>query len=779
MSTSDIQIGKELYEFGPFRADAVKQTLFRDGEPVPLTPKAFQLLLVLVRRSNETVTKDELMKAVWPDTFVEETNLSRNIFDLRKALGETEQNRYIITAPGRGYRFAEAVRLVSEPQLTIVTASHAKVQVQVSESRPWVWVVGAAIVLAIAGGAIRFLMPRRAVLTERDTVVLDDFVNSTTDSVFDGTLRQGLAVQLEQSPFLNLVPGQRIRSTLAMMGMPADVRLADETAREVCQRTGAAATIEGSIAPMGSAYVLGLRARNCRTGDVLDDEQQQVARKEDVLGALSEIASKFRTRVGESLKTVQQYSKPLAEASTSSLDALKAYSMGWQVHALHGASASLPFFQHATELDPQFAMAHASLGRMYADLDQTGLAAASITRAWQLRDHASDNERFFIAASYETLVTGNMEAARQTCEAWARAYPREARPHTMLAGMVLKSSGHYDDALQEARKAVTLDPDFFVSYYSIGVLNTYLGRLDEGEKTLQAAAARGLDADEFIMLAYDIDFLKSDFAAMDRDAARARARPGGENWMSAREAAVAAYSGHLHDARVISQRAIAQARQAGQQERAALWSAGAANREALFGNRRDALQWAQSALELSKNREVEYGAALAYAIVGDSSHAKILADDLEKRFPEDSSVRFNYLPTIRAWLAINQAQPELAIELLGVATPHELGMPPSAVSGLFGALNPVYARGSAYLAAKKPAEAAAEFDKILSNRGIVVNDPIGALARLQIARAYALMGDRAKAKSSYDDFLALWKDADRDISLIRQAEEEYTVLVKN
>ena len=774
MSTSDTQIGKELYEFGSFRMDSARQTLFRDGELVPLSPKVFQLLLVLVRHCHETVAKDELMKAVWPDTFVEETNLTRNIFDLRKALGEREKSRFIITIPGRGYRFAEDVHLVSEPELRVVAASRSKVQIQVKETKPWAWILlAAAVVLAIAVGLMSLLKPRRSVLTEKDTVVLADFANSTGDPVFDGTLRQGMEVQLEQSPFLSLIPEQRIHQTLAMMGQPADARLSGETAREVCQRTGAAVVIDGSIGTLGSAYVLGLRARNCRTGTTVDEEQQQVSRKEDVLNALSQIASNFRAHLGESLTTVHEYSTPLVEASTPSLEALKAYSTGWQVHALHGASASLPFFQRATEIDPQFAMAHASLGRMYADLDQLGLADATVTRAWQLRERASYHEKFFITSSYELLVTGNLDAAQQTCEAWARAYPREAAPHFVLSGTIHKARGRYEQAIVEARKAIELDPYFFVGYYSLGVLNVYLGSLEDGETALHAAADRGLDADEFIMLAYDIDFLKGDIAAMSREAARARARPGGENWMSAREASVAAYSGHLQDARIISRRAVAQAQQAGQPERAALWAAGAAVREALFGKKKEAIEWAHTAIQLSNDREVEYGVALASVLAGDSAKAGAIADEMEKRFSEDSSVKFNYLPTVRAILALNRAEPKNSLETLQVAAPHELGIPPSAVSGLFGALYPVYIRGQAYLAAKEPAKAASEFQKIIDHRGIVVSDPIGAMAHLQLGRAYAISGDLIRARSEYHDFLALWKDADRDIPVLRQADAEY------
>jgi tetratricopeptide (TPR) repeat protein len=342
--------------------------------------------------------------------------------------------------------------------------------------------------------------------------------------------------------------------------------------------------------------------------------------------------------------------------------------------------------------------------------------------------------------------------------------------------MVHKTPGRYEKALAESRKAIDIDPYSWISYYNEGVVNVYLGHMDDGKAALRAAAAHSLDADEFIMLAYDIDFLNGDRAGMEDQAARARARPGGENWISAREGFVAAYSGHLHNARMITHRAVAQAQQAGQPERAALWAAGAAVREALVGNREAATEWAHSALELSDDREVAYGCALAMALVGDTTHAQALADHLEHRFPENTAVRFNYLPTLRAVLALNRAQPQHALELLQTAAPHELGIPPSAVSGLFGALYPIYVRGQAYLALNKPSEAAAEFQKILDHRGIVTDDPIGALAHIQIARAYTQAKDRARAKAAYQEFLVLWENADADNPILQRAKADYAKL---
>jgi DNA-binding winged helix-turn-helix (wHTH) protein/tetratricopeptide (TPR) repeat protein len=770
-------MGKELFEFGPFRVDPEKQALLRGGELIALNPKTFQVLLVLVRHGNQIITKDELMKSVWPDTFVEETNLTRNIFALRKALGDNEQNRYIITVPGQGYRLAEGVRLVSEPDLRIVAASHSKVQIQVRETKRGGWIAAAVIAtLVIGAGTIRFFRHRTPALTGKDTIVLADFVNSTGDPVFDGTLRQGLAVQLEQSPFLSLIPDRRIHQILQLMGKTAEMPLTAAVASEVCERTGSAAVLEGSIAPIGTRYVLGLRATNCRTGDLLDEEQVQSATKEQILNALSDVARKFRTRVGESISAVAKHDTPLDDATTPSLEALKAYSAALRLHASRGAIAALPLFGRATEIDANFAMAHAWLGRIYADLDESDLAAESISRAWQLRDRTTDREKLWITASYQTLVTGNLTQAQQTCEAWVQTYPRDAAPHQVLAGMTNKSVGRYEQALAEAQKAIELDPDFAIVYYSLGVNNAYLGRLERAESAINRAGARGLEIEEFVMLRYDLAFLTGDQAGMDREAARARARSGAASWISNKEAFALAYLGRLRQARAVSARGVSEAEQSGQQERAALWRAGDAVREAFFGNLPEAKKSATAALEQSKDRAVEYGSALALAMSGDSLRSETLANDLGIRFPEDTAVQFSYLPVIRARLALNRGDALKAIELLQTAIPHELGVPLSAISGLFGALNPIYMRGEAYLAEHRGVEAAAEFQKVLDHPGIVVADPIGALAHLQLGRALAVSGEKAKANIAYQDFLAIWKDADADIPILRQAKAEYAKL---
>jgi eukaryotic-like serine/threonine-protein kinase len=631
----------------------------------------------------------------------------------------------------------------------------------------------AALALSVAGYLYFHRTPK---LTDKDTIVLADFTNTTGDPVFDGTLRQGMAVQLEQSPFLSLISEQRIQQTLRLMGHLADARLTPEIAREVCERTASAAVLDGSIASLGSQYVLGLRAKNCRTADVLDEEQVQAARKEDVLNALTQIASKFRTRVGESLVTVEKHDTPLAEATTPSLEALKAFSMGWKVSASEGGTPAIPFFKRAVEIDPKFAIAYAALGLMYGSSGETELGTENTRKAYELRDRASDEEKFFITAYYDGRATGNQEKAQQTCEAWAQAYPREFTPHAFLSGFIYPVLGEYEKAVEESEKNIELAPDFGIGYVHLGVSSVNLDRLGEAEDAARRASERKIEIPLLALLRYDVAFLKGDNGGMQREVAAARGKSEAEELISDRQAFALAYTGHLQEARKMSRRASDLAKQAAHREKAALFETRAAMWEAFYGNAPAAKLQAMAALALAKNREVQYGAALTLAIAGDSSQAQTLTNDLEKNFPEDTSVKFNYLPTVRAFLALNHGDPAKAIELLQVAVPHELGQPRSSQTGFFGALYPIYVRGQAYLATRQGAEAAREFQKILDHRGIMVGDPIGVLAHLNLGRAYALQGDTPKAKAAYQDFLTLWKDADPDIPILKQAKAEYAKL---
>jgi serine/threonine protein kinase len=613
-------------------------------------------------------------------------------------------------------------------------------------------------------------------LTEKDTIVLADFTNTTGDPVFDETLRQGLTIQLEQSPYLSLVSDERIQRTLRLMGQPPDARLTPERAREICERTASAAFLQGSIASLGSQYVLGLRAKTCSAGNVLDEEQVQAARKEDVLNALSQIASKFRTRVGESLTTIEKHDTPLYEATTPSLEALKAYSAAMSVSFSSGEADAVPWLKRAIEIDPQFAMAYAALGLMYSNLGESVVSLESTSKAYQLRDHTSDRERFFITTLYDRDVTGNLEKTQQTLELWAQSYPRDRDAHGLMSGFASQGSGQYEKSLQEANIAIGIDPDFSPGYVNIASAYFYMDRLPEAEATAQRGFERKFEVPEFFLLRFYLAFLKGDQAGMERAAALAKGKPWAEDWMEHSEALVLARSGHLQAAAERSRRAVDLAQQAGQGERAATYEAGRAVWEAFLGNAPAARQSAMAALKLSKGRDVEYGAAFALALAGDFPRSQALTQDLENHFPEDTSVQFSYLPALRALFALNRHEPQKALELLQAAAPYDFAVPAIDFNTFFGGLYPVYVRGEAYLASHQGAAAATEFQKILAHRGIVAGDPIGALARLQLGRALALSGDITKAKAAYQDFLMLWKDADPDLPLLQQAKAEYATL---
>jgi tetratricopeptide (TPR) repeat protein/predicted Ser/Thr protein kinase len=641
----------------------------------------------------------------------------------------------------------------------------ARAQRGPSAPQHWKAMMGAAAVVLALFAAGYFYLHRAPKLTDKDTVVLADFENKTGDSVFDGTLRQGMAAQLEQSPFLSLISDERIQQTLSRMGQPQGARLTPQIAKEVCERVGGAAVLNGSIAPLGSQYVLGLRASNCHTGDVLDVEQVQAAKKEDVLTALSQIAAKFRTRIGESLAAVEKQT-PLEEATTPSLEALQAFSAGWKAANSNGFADGVPLVKRAVEIDPKFAMAHAYLGNFYSALGESVLATESNSSAYRLRDRASERERFYIEANYDRTVTGNLEKARQTCESWAQRYPRDAMPHGLLSGFISQGSGKYETSIEEARKAIALDPDLTPAYTNLASSYVYLDKPGEAENTLQRVSGH-------LILRYYISFLKGDLAGMERELALSKGKPEVEDRMSHSEALVLARSGQLRLARRTARRAVDLALQAGQHERAATFEAGVAVWEAFFGNESAARRNAMEALDLSKGRDVEYAAAFALAFASDSSRSQSLANELARRFPEDTAVQFYYLPTLRALFALKSGKSSEAIDLLQVALPNELAISPIAFVAFFGSLDSAYIRGEAYLAAHQGPEAAAEFRKILDHRGIVYGDPIGALARLQLARAFKMSGDTAKAKTAYQDFLDLWKEADSNIPILKDAQAEY------
>jgi eukaryotic-like serine/threonine-protein kinase len=773
MTVDSTKPAKELYEFDVFRVDAQRETLLRAGDPVPLPPKAFQLLLVLIRRNQEVVTKDDLMKEVWPDTFVEEANLSRNIFLLRKALGESPQDhRYVLTVPGRGYRLAERVRLVPHQEASVVAATHSKIQLEVREThRTWWFGIAALVLLTIGAIGFRVFSERKPRLSDKDTIVLSEFTNSTGDPVFDETLRRGLAVQLAQSPYLTLISAERMHRTLAFMGQPMNAPVSADAARAVCERTASAAVLDGSIKSIGTAYVLGLRATNCRTGDVLAEEQGQAARKEEVLGVLSQMSIKFRKQLGESLSSISKYSTALPDATTPSLDALRAYSLGWKsTFGAAGPAEGIPFFRRAIELDPNFATAYAMLGRVYGDLGEAKFSAEYTTKAFQLKERTSEPERYFITMNYEMQVTGNLEKARQAGELWVNAYPRDALPRSLLS-FIYQSLGRMDKSIEHGRATVELDPDNVPGHANLAWAYLFADQPQRAEEIVSRASSRGLEFPDLYILLYDIAFLKNDENGMLRAIAMADGKPGGEHWIVARQASVMAHRGRLKEARALTTRAVILAQRANQTDRAALYLSALATREALFGNSVEAQSAAGSAMRLSTDRDVLYGAAFAYAWTGAEAPARSLINDMGKRFSEDTFVNGIYLPTLGAILARNHHNEPQAKELLDATTPYELGLPGSWF-GFFGVMHPTYVRGMTYLDSHEPDKAIAEFKKIVERRGFVASDPVGALADLQLARAFTMSGNVADAESEYRKVQARWRGVSPEAPIIRQAESE-------
>lgn len=634
-----------------------------------------------------------------------------------------------------------------------------------------VGVAGAAIIFVSLIGNMALTLRGTHKLTEKDTVVLADFTNTTGDPVFDGTLRQGLSVQLEQSPFLNLLSDQRIAQTLSQMAKPKDTRLTYELAREVCQHTGSTATLEESIEQVGKQYLLSLKAVNCSKGESLASTEAQASDKNHVLDALGKVASDIRSKLGESLRTVQEFDTPVNEATTSSLEALQAYNLGQRTIVGNDYRAAVALFQGAIRLDPKFAAAYVALGTTYINLGETGLAKENTRTAYELRERASERERFYIESHYHHFVTGDLEKARQTYELWAQTYPQDVMPLTSL-GNLHASLGQYDKAVMSNREALRLNPRGAMRYANLARSYIHLDRLKEAQATIEEARAQNLDT--AILPLYQLAFLQGDPAAMAKAATWSAGDPGTEDELLYYQANSAAYSGRLKQARDLFRRARASAQQREEKEAAAEYEADAAVQEGLFGNTAEARFSAKGALKFSNGRDVQFAAALALAFARDGGQAERLIDDLADRFPEDTTVQFNYRPTVLAQIALNRNDPSKALNTLQAATPYELGDPAYGAALLN--LYPVYVRGAAYLVAHQGAKAAVEFQKVLDHPGVVLNEVIGALAHLQIARAYAMAEDTAKAKTAYQGFFALWKDADPDIPILKQAKAEYAKL---
>src|SRR5579859_4594568 len=729
-----------FYEFGLYQVDPSRRLLLRKGEVVPLTPKAFDTLLFLVQNSGRIVDKAELMKALWPDSFVEEGNLTQNVFLLRKAFGESAtEHRHIVTVPGRGYRFAVPVEDVAEAETSPAVALAANGEsIPVAAAKPArdtalrlgqpKFLLLAALLLVAGFGFFWYSSHRAPPLTERDSIVLADFENRTGDAAFDGILKKALEVEISQSPYLNVLPDQKVRETLGYMRRSAGEAITKQVGLEICQRSSTKAMVSGSIASLGSHYVVTLEALGCGTGDVLAEASAEAESKEKVLRSLGQSARTLRRTLGESLASVQKFDAPIEQATTSSFDAFKSFAQGDELRRQGKNAEAIPFFKRAIELDPQFALAFARLGTSYFNLTEWQLARQYLEKAYQLRARVSERERLYLVGHYFEQVTGEIIKDVENYELWTSTYPRDWVPYTNLSNLYT-TLGQYEPAITAGREALRLNPDHVLPYEVLARAYKRANRFPESKAICELAIAKKLDDFGIRSILYQIGVAESDAQAMQRQVEWGADKPT-EDQTIMDEAWAAATEGKLRESRELCRRAFEAARRHGFQDNAAIVVLSQADIESAFGNFARARERATTALKLAQGADFIDLAAVALARCGDLDRPQSIASDLGKRCPLDTIINDVTLPVIRATVQINRRQPARAIELLRTAEPYELRD-----------FQVLYTRGVAFLAARMGREGAAEFQKILHNPGIDPISPYYPLARVGLARAYALQAD--------------------------------------
>lgn len=784
--------GKRVARFGLYEADLERRVLTKSGFRVKLQDQPFQVLGLLLEHPGAVVTRQEIQQKLWPgDTFVEfDDGLNNAIKKLRLALSDSADNpRFIETVPRRGYRFLGEVTFEdSAIPLPVALKSPAQspasfgqeiparqgrmVTRKTSPRRRWLWATfGASIFLITAALYILNVRLKRspAELTAKDTIVLADFMNTTGDPVFDDTLKQALAVDLAQSPFLDVASDSRVSETLRLMGRSGGGRIGPEVAREACERMGSKAILAGSISRLGSLYIVGIEAVGCTNGDTFAKDQAEAPTKEAVLQAVNKVTSHMRSKLGESLASLEKFDFPM-DTTTSSLEALKAFSLGRKTTFETGEAEAIPFYQHAIQLDPDFALAYTSLGIAYDNLGEVHKASENLTKAYSLRDRVSARERYRITAMYHSDVTGDLEKVKETCELWKETYPRDMAARGML-GTVYATLGQFEKSNEQFQEAMRLSPESAISYGNSAMTDIALDRLQAAEAALSMAQAKGLDGLIIHENLYSIAFLRGDFGEMNRQVAWAEGKPGSEDQLLALDSDTEAYFGRLGNARKLTRRAVESAVRGDARETAAMWEIDGALREMEVGNLSLARQGVRLALSLAPSRDVKVLAALVQVRTGDTAGAKALIRELEDNNDANTILKSYWLPTLKASLEVRSGNPQVAISLLQVAAPYELGQ----ASYLFN-MYPAYLRGEAYMMAHNGAAAAVEFEKLLSHPGIEQNEILGALSRLQLARAKILMNDIDGAQKQYADFLFLWKDADPGIPILKATRMEYAKL---
>lgn len=822
---------QKLVRFGSFELNLATEELRKNGTPLKLSPQPFRILAMLAGSSGQIVTREEIRQQVWGgETYVDfEHGMNQCIKQIRTVLGDNTDNPvYVETLPRKGYRFIAPVTVktieaqpavvesksgiqglvpavtgrvrlaqaspapnanpapstdgLPEPvgPLTPATAAAAAAPapskapvLETTERRSWVRLaVVSVVIVALIAGIFYWHSQRADALTEKDTVVLADFLNTTGDPVFDDTLKQALAIQLEQSPFLSMLSDRTVAETLKLMNRPANERITKTVAEEICLRNNHKLVLEGSIAPIGEHYLITLKAMNCQTGETIASADAEAENRNQVVRVLGQAGNQLRKKLGESRPSVEKYNAPLEKATTSSLEALEAFTQAEKMKAQ--PNAAIPFLNRALQFDPNFARAYASLGVAYYNLGDTQAALENFNKAYELRDRVSQREWLLIEGYNYAFLTGQLEKAIVTYSEWIQTYPEDPLPHKIL-GFIYTQLGRYDKAEVEMHEQVRLSG--YPDYNLIGVY-ACLNRLGEAQSLIKESRSEN-DNLFWREMRYSLAFLQNDSVAMQEQLAWAMGKPTIEDRLLSAQSDTEAYYGRLAKASRLSEEAVQSAKHAKTEEAAAQWRTNEALREAEIGNSVLARQYAAEALALSTQPGVQVKAALALARAGDAARAQKLVDKLNPEFPLDILIQNYWLPTVRAAIELEKLNPNEAIDVLKLAAPYELGTTALGTSpgvAAFGSLYPVYIRGQAYLQAGQGQQAAAEFQKIVDHRGIVVNFPLAALAHLQLARAQAMTGDEQAARKSYQDFFALWKDADPEIPLLKQAKAEYATL---
>ena len=763
-----------VIRFGPFELNVPVRELREHGVLRRLAPQPFRVLLLLIERAGQTVSRSEIQHCLWGTrTYVEiDRGINFCLNQIRSVLRDpAESSVYIKTIPRLGYCFIAPIQIPAHPPPIDAGVAGAPAVAQAANRASWVrssiaWAAVCVLLVPLAGD---FGTPRRAALGARNSVLVADFVNTTGDDIFDDTLKEALTVEMRQSPFFDVLPDSTSYRTLKMMG-EADARITPKLASSLCQRTGSAAILEGSIAPLGQHFIVSLKAIECAGGALLASKQAQASSKEGVLRAVNESALRLREALGESLSSLQKFDAPI-EATTTSLEALKSYTLGRETAFREGDAPSLLFFQRAIELDPDFLLANVALAAHYSNLDQPTAALRYATKAYELRNRGREIERLQAMTLYLRL-TGNLQKLTQVLNVWKSEYARDAGPYGSL-GVNYMYMGQFDQAALEWQEALRRNPGNVAMYENLGMIYLASNRPADARAIAESAFSRHLDSGYLRMTMYQLGFEENDAARMDQQVQWAIGKPGAEDLLQAAQSNTDAYFGRVASARNFSRRAVELAYHAGLEERAATWEILGALREAEYGQAAAAKTGVAAALRVNSGRNVKVLAALALARAGDTSAATNLANDLERQEPDNTALQMLRMPSIRAAVALAEGAPAQAVEILEIARPYELGLPtPAGLATLY----PVYLRGLAYLALRKAHEAETEFRKIIDNPGIAFNSPVAALARLGQARAKSLSSDTPSARKAYQEFLSLWVHADSDIPILSAAKAEEAVL---